>query len=91
MLYSPENRLFYNISYNMLVDIWQLHCLTLARKYRLEAPFKDDNVNSLIKTSNFETFGLYFSKTIHKISPFDLFLLVGVSKQWLKKRFGFPF
>ena len=91
MLYSPENRLFNNISYNMLVDIWQLHCLTWARKYRLEAPFKDDNVNSSIKTSNFETFGLHFSKTIHKIPPFDLFLLVWVSKQWLKNVLASPF
>ena len=59
----------------MLVDIWQLHCLTWVRKNRLETPFKGDNVNSSIKTSHFETFGLYLSKKIHIISPFVLFFL----------------
>ena len=87
MLCSSENLLFNNIDRNMLVDICQLHCLTWVRKYRLETPLKGDNVNSSIKTSNFETFGLYFSKKIHKISPFFFFcffFLVLVSSQWLK-------
>ena len=75
MLCSRENLLFNNIGRNMLVDICQLHCLTWVRKYRLETPFKGDNINSTIKTSNFKTFGLYFSKKIHKISPFVLFFL----------------
>ena len=75
MLCSPENILFNNIGHNMLVDIRQLHCLTWVRKYRLETPFKGDYVNSWIKTSNFENFGLYFSKKNYKISPFVLFFL----------------
>ena len=76
MLCSRENLLFNNIGHNMLVDIWKLHCLTWVRKYHLETPFKGNNVKSLIKTSNFETFGLYFSKKIHEILPFVLFFLV---------------
>ena len=75
MLCSREDFLFNKIGHNMLVDICQLHCLTWVRKYRLETPFKSDNVNSSIKTSNFETFGLYFFKKIHKISEFVLFFL----------------
>ena len=57
----------------------------MGQEIPIRSTVKVDDVNSLIKTSNFETFGLYFSKTIHKISPFDFFLLVWVSKQWLKK------
>ena len=75
MLCSRENLLFNNIGHNMLVDIRQLNCLTWVRKYRLETPYKGDNVNSSIKTSNFESFCLYFSKKIHKISPFVLIFL----------------
>ena len=85
MLCSRENFLFNNIGHNMFVDILQLDCLTWVRKYRLETPFNGDNVNSSIKTSNFETFCLYFLKKIHKISPFVLFFLILVSRQWLKK------
>ena len=75
MLCSRENLLFNNIGHNMLVDIWQQHCLMWVRKYRLETPYKGDNVKSPIKAANFVTFGLNFSKKIHKISPFVLFFL----------------
>ena len=75
MLCGRKNLVFNNIGHNMLVDICQLHCLTWVRKYRLETPFEGDNVDSSIKTSTFETLGLYFSKKIHKISPFVLFFL----------------
>ena len=75
MLCSHENLLFNNIGHNMMVDNRQLHYLTWVRKYLLETLFKGDNVNSSIKTSNYETFGLYFLKKIHKISPFVLFFL----------------
>ena len=75
ILCSRENLLFNIIGHYMLVDILQLHCLMWVRIYRLETPFKGDNVNSSIKTSNFETFGPYFSKKIDKISPFLLFFL----------------
>ena len=50
-----------------------------------------DNMDeTVLSSSNFETFGLYFSKKINKISPFVLlFFLVLGSSQWLK-RFGPP-
>ena len=90
MLCSCRNLLFNNIGLNMLVDICQLHCITWVRKYRLETPIKGNNVNASIKTSNFETCGLNFSKTIHKISPFFFFLVL-VNSQWLKTFWASPY
>ena len=89
VLCSREYLLFNNIGHTMLEDIKQLHLLSRVKKYRLETPFKGDNVNSPIKRQISKK-NLYFSKKNQKISLFVLLFLVLVSKQWLENGFGFP-
>ena len=59
--YSHEDVLFNIIFLNVLEGIKQFHLSMWFKKNRLETPFKGDNVNALIKTSNCENLVLYFS------------------------------
>ena len=54
----------------MLEGIKQLYLLMWFKKYRLEIPFKGDNVKALIKTSNCENLVPYFSKISQQIAAF---------------------
>ena len=61
VLYSHEDVLFNIIFLNVLEGIIQFHLSMWFKKTRLETPFKGDNVNALIETSNCEKLVLYFS------------------------------
>ena len=61
VLYSHEDVLFNIIFLNVLEGIIQFHLSLWFKKTQLETPFKDDNVNALIETSNCEKLVLYFS------------------------------
>ena len=54
----------------------------LFKKYRLEIPFKGENVKALIKRSQWENLVLYFSKTFQQIAVFAV--LYGF--QWQNNR-----
>ena len=56
----------------------------------LETPFKGDNVNALIKTSNCENLVVYFSEKIQKIVAFAMLFWFSVTKQSLESVFGYP-
>ena len=53
----------------------------LVKKTRLETPFKDNNVNALVKTSNCENLVLYFSEKVQKIAAFAKLFWFSVKKQ----------
>ena len=59
--YSREDVSFNIIFLNVLESIIQFHLSMWFKKIRLETPFKGDNVNAIIKTSNCENLVLYFS------------------------------
>ena len=73
VLYSHEDVSFNIIFLNVLEGIIQFHLSMWLNKNRLETPFKGDNVNALIKTSNCENLVLYFSWTFQKITAFLCF------------------
>ena len=60
VLCSREDVSFIIICLNVLESIRQLFLLMLFTIYRLETPFKSDNVKALIKTSNCENIGPLF-------------------------------
>ena len=60
------------------------------KKKRLETPFKGDNVQALIKTSNCEKLVRYFSEKSQKIAAFAMLFWFSVTKQSLENVFGFP-
>ena len=64
--------------------------VNVLQEKRLETPFKGDNLNALLKTSNFEKFDLYLSEKFQKISAFAMLFLFSVTKQSLENVFGFP-
>ena len=61
VLYSHEEFSFNIIFLSVMEGIIQFHLSMWFKKYRLETPFKGDNVKALIKTSNCENLVLYFS------------------------------
>ena len=60
------------------------------KKKRLETPFKGDDANALIKTSNCENLVLYFSETVKKIAVFAMLFWFSVIKQSLKNGLASP-
>ena len=69
------------ICLNVLEGIKQFYYLMWFKKTRLETPFKGDNVKALVKTSNCENLGLYFSEKVQKIATFAMFFWFSVTKQ----------
>ena len=87
---SNEYVLCNSICLNVLEGIKQFYLLRCFKKTRLETPFKGDNVNAWIKTSNCENFVLYFSEKVQKIAAFAMFFWFSVTKKSLEKGFSFP-
>ena len=69
---SSENVSLNSICLNVLEGIKQFYLLMWFKKTRLETPFKCDNVNTLVKTSNCENLVLYFCEKVHKIAAFAI-------------------
>ena len=90
MLYSLEYVSFNIICLNVLEGTVQLYFSIWFKKIRRETPFKGDNVNTLIKTSNCEKLVLYFSEKVQKIAAFAMLFWFSVTKQSLENVFGFP-
>ena len=61
---------------NVLEYIKQFYLLMWFKKTRLEAPFKNDDVKALIKTSHCENLVLYFFEKVQKIAAFAMLFLV---------------
>ena len=72
VLCSNEDVSFNRICLNVLEGIEQFYLLMWFKNTRLETPFKGDNVNALIKTSNCENLVLYFSEKVQKIAAFAM-------------------
>ena len=75
MLCSREDVSFNIIYLNVPGGIKQLYLLKMKmwfKKYRLEIPFKGDNIKALIKTSNYENLVFYFSKEVPQIAAFTV-------------------
>ena len=90
VLYSHEDVSFNIFCLNVLESILQFYLSMWFKEKRLETPFKGDNVNALIKTSNCEKLVLYFSEKIQKIAAFAMLFWFSVTKQSLENVFGFP-
>ena len=84
MLCSREYVSFSIMCLNVLEGIKQLYLLMWLKNYRLEIPFKGDNVKALIKTSNCENFFLYFSTKVQQIATFAVLVWFLVTKQSLE-------
>ena len=69
---SSEDSSFNIICLNVLEGIKQFYLLMWLKKTRLETPFKGDNVNTLVKTSNCENLVLYFSEKVQKTAAFAM-------------------
>ena len=78
------------ICLNVLEGIIQFYMLMWFKKTRLETPFKGDNVNALLKTSNCDSLVLYFSEKVQKIAAFAMLFWFSVTKQSFENGFGFP-
>ena len=76
LVHCSENVSFNSICLNVLEGIKQFYLLMWLKKTRLETPFKGDNVNALVKTSNCENLVLSFSDKIKKITSFAMLFLV---------------
>ena len=74
----------------MLEGLTKFYLLTWLRKNRLVIPFKGDNVNALIETSNCENLVLYFAENFQKIATFAMLFWCSVTKQSLENGFGDP-
>ena len=70
---SSKDVSFNSICLNVLEGIKQFYLLMWFKKTRLETPFKGDNVNALVKTSNCENLVLYFSEKAKKSAAFVMF------------------
>ena len=77
MLCSHEDVSFNSMCLIVLEGIKQLNLYIRFKKTRLETPFKGDNVNTLIKTSNCENLVLYFSEKVREIAAFAMFFFFG--------------
>ena len=90
MLCSCEDVLFNIICLNVVLEgIKQFYFLMWFKK-RLETPYKDNNIEALIKTSNYENLVHYFSDKVQKISAFAMLFWFSVTNQSLENGFGFP-
>ena len=87
---SGKDVSFNIIFLNVLEGIKQFYLLMWFKKIRLETPFKGDNVKALVKTSNFENLGLYFSEKVQKNATFAMLFWFSVTKQSFENGFGFP-
>ena len=67
VLYSHEDLSFNIICLIVFEDIKEFYLLLWFKKNRLETPFKVDDVNALIKTSNCENLFPYFSGKVQKL------------------------
>ena len=90
VLYSHEDVSFNTIF--LMEGIKQFNLSMWFMKTWLETPFKGDNVNALVKTSNCEKLVLYFYEKVQKIAAFAMgfFFLFSVTKQSLETVLGFP-
>ena len=82
---SHEDVLFNIICLTVLEGIKQFYL-----ENRLETPFKDNNVKSLIKTSNCEKMVLYLSEKSQNSAAFAMLFWFSVIKQLLENVFDFP-
>ena len=73
-----------------LKGIKQFYLLMWFKKTGLETPFKVDNVNAVVKTSNCENLVLYFSEKVLKIAAFAMLFGFPVTKHSFQNGFGFP-
>ena len=64
VLCSREDVSFNSICLNVLEGIKQFYLLMWFKRTRLETPFIGNNVKALIKMSNCENWGLYFSEKV---------------------------
>ena len=85
-----EDVSFNSICLNVLEGIKQFYLLVWFKKTRREIPFKGDKVIALVKTSNCENFGLYFSEKVQKIAAFDMHFWFSVTKQSCESGLNFP-
>ena len=74
----------------LFVGLKQFYLSIWLKKRRLENPFRGDNLNTVIKTSNCENLVLYFSEKIQKIAALFMLLRFSVTKQSLENGFSFP-
>ena len=86
---SSEDAVCTIICLSVLEGIMQFYLLIRVKKTRLETPFKGDNVNVLVKTSNCENLVLYFSEKVQKIAAFVMLCWFSVTKQSFENGFGF--
>ena len=87
---SSEDVLFNIICLNVFEGIKQFHLLMWFKKTRLETPYKDDNVKTLVKKSKCENLVLYFSEKDQKIAAFAMLFWFSVTKQSFENGLGFP-
>ena len=80
---SSEDVSFNSFCLNLSEGIKQFYLLMWFMKIRQETPFKGDNVNALVKTSNCEKLVLYFSERVQKIAAFAMHFWFSVTKQSL--------
>ena len=90
VLCSREDVSFNSICLNVLEGIKQFYLLMRFKKIRLETKFIGDNVKAIIKTSNCENLGLYFSEKVQKFAAFAMLFWFSVTKQTLENGFGLP-
>ena len=74
----------------LFVGLKQFYLSIWLKKRRLENPFRGDDLNTVIKTSNCENLVLYFSEKIQKIAALFMLLRFSVTKQSLENGFSFP-
>ena len=86
---SSEDVSLNSVCLNVLEGIKQSYLLMWFKKTRPETPFKGDNVRALVKTSNCENLGLYFSGSVQKIAAFAMLFCFLVTKQSFGNGFGF--
>ena len=91
MLCSRRDVSFNIMCLNVIEVIKQLYLFMWFKKYRLETPFKGDNVKSLLKASNCENLVLFFSKEVQQIEAFTVFFEFSVTKQSLENVFAAPY
>ena len=68
----------------------KFYLLMSFKKTRLKTPFKGDNVNALVKTSNCEILVLYFSEKVQKMAESAMLFWFSVTKQSFENGIGSP-
>ena len=84
VLCCHEDVSFNIISLNVLEGIEQFCLSRWLKKNRLETPFKGDNLKASIKTSNCDSFVLYFSERRQTIAAFAMLFWFSRTKNHLK-------